>query len=131
MKFKIGETVIAITSSKNEQSQQRTRGYTYTVHDVKECFKCKLELISIGEKTESPNLTCACGQQLATRGRGWTRVEHFVSAKHIDKEMLAAAEREDYETAALLRDLMKPSRFGTWIKVKEKTVNSYRQYRQQ
>jgi len=104
IRHKIGDNVVALTDPENEECQPRKKGHVYTVFDVAYCPKCGVQEINIGPHTNSAYTLCDCGGRHDTRGLFWT---HSCLFAPIDEAtMQSAIEEENYELAAILRDLM-------------------------
>ena len=105
IRYKIGDEVIALKSSTSKQQQQRIKGQKYIVNDVKYCYKCGIQCINIGGKTESKLVDCECGITNDTNGLGWTYSYIFIKADNLEEVLETAISNEDYELASIIRDI--------------------------
>lgn len=103
--MKVGDKVIALSDSPTEQSQFRKKGSVYIVNDITFCPFCCINLVNIGQRTNLQAVQCKCNTMLHTRGLMWTPTSEFILYSNREKEMYNAVDREDYEFAAILRDL--------------------------
>ena len=101
----VGDKVIALSDSPNEQSQFRKRGSVYVVNETTYCMYCMRHLINIGQRTNFQAVKCKCNTMLHTGGLMWTPTDEFVLLADKDKALQRAVDIEDYEFAAKLRDL--------------------------
>ena len=108
-RFEIGDKVVALNNPENYFSQNRIKGHTYLVKDVLYCSKCGGQNINIGPKAKSNSglLGCFCGHKNSNRGLGWTSSRYFAKVDDLADAIEAAVAEEDYETAAILRDINK------------------------
>ena len=113
-RFEIGQIVVALTNPPDEFNQPRTKGCKYPILDVMYCSKCGIQDINIaGElgkyapngKLWSKYMTCSCGNTSLNHGKHWTNSENFALVDDIKEELEEAVANEDYELAALLRDI--------------------------
>lgn len=105
--FKIGDKVIALTDSPDESCQQRVKGKLYVVCSILYCCKCGVQSINIGQKVGSMDgvSRCPCGHKQAHEGLYWTVSKHFAKVDDYQESLNEALFNEDYELAALLRNL--------------------------
>ena len=103
--FNIGDKVIALTDSKNELSQPRQKGKIYIVVSLMYCQRCGIQMVSLGIKSKRPKIHCTCGCSQNNDGLCFTHSKHFAKVDEFDQEIADAVEEENYELAALLRDL--------------------------
>jgi hypothetical protein len=103
--FNIGDKVIALTNSTNEFSQPRVKGKMYIVVNLMYCQKCGEQMISLGYKSQWPSIVCKCDNLQNNDGLHYTLSSHFAKADDFDQEIEEAVKEENYELAALLRDL--------------------------
>jgi protein-arginine kinase activator protein McsA len=107
--LKIGDQVIALTNPQGDYAQKRVKGNIYTVKDVLYCHSCGSQKINIGmPKIKHNTVGCNCGAISDNKGLGWTSSNLFVKVDDIHNAIDVACEVEDYETAAMLRDINKP-----------------------
>lgn len=109
-RFKVGETVIALSDPSGPRGQPRKKGGKYIVQATSYCCGCGEQVINIGPKVYgsiwSQYVGCRCGSKQPHNGLGWTRSTHFARPEELEAEMQEAVESETYEHAAILRDLM-------------------------
>lgn len=106
-RFKVGETVIALNNPSSELGQPRKKGQQYIVNAVIYCCSCGIQSINIGPKTRNGSLfSCGCGSKQPHWGLHWTVSEYFARPEELEAEMQSAVEEENYEHAAVLRDLI-------------------------
>jgi hypothetical protein len=103
--FNIGDKVIALTDSKTELSQPRQKGRMYIVVSIMYCQRCGVQMVSLGIKSNGPKIHCTCGVIQSNDGLCFTQSKHFAKVDEFDQEIADAVEEENYELAALLRDL--------------------------
>ena len=108
-RFEIGDKVVALVSSTHDFTQTRIKGNVYIVEDILYCAKCGVQTINIGQncKGNSGFLQCDCGHTNPNRNLGWTQSKYFAKVDDLADAIEAAVAEEDYETAAMLRDINK------------------------
>lgn len=113
MKFSIGQKVVALTNPSDEYCQQRIKGKIYTVLDVSYCCKCGLQSINITTDDSHPYglkwagiVKCDCGSRRPDNNKPWTDSHNFAPLDNLEQTLAEKAESEDYETCALLRDII-------------------------
>lgn len=109
-RFEIGDKVVALVSSTHPFTQTRIKGNVYTVEDILYCTKCGIQVINIGQKCKGNTglLECSiCGDTSSNRNLGWTQSRYFAKVDDLSEAIEEAVAEEDYETAALLRDIGK------------------------
>lgn len=110
--FKIGETVIALNSTKRYGNgyvdhHPREKGKTYVIKDVCYCSKCGQQNVNVGYKWRSADLmNCDCGNSQNDYGLGWSESFNFIRPSELKQKIAEAVEQENYEEAAELRDLI-------------------------
>lgn len=108
--FKKGDKVIALSNPPELRTQPRQKGNVYFVEAILYCSDCGSQMINIGPKVDDgvTEVNCAsCNTEQNNRGLMWTISSQFRKA---DEEGIQAAieeclENEDYEGAAILRDV--------------------------
>ena len=105
--FNIGDEVVSLSNTTNSNSQLRIEGKKYIVMDAMYCPTCGAQCINIGGVAKYRQVKCGCGDVQDSRGKSWTNSTEFSKVNHIEKEMLDAVKIENYEEAAVLRDIMK------------------------
>lgn len=105
--FKIGDEVVALNVSESPKAQVRVIGKKYIVQDVMYCPSCGEQCINIGGVARFNSVKCECGEIQDSRGKSWTNSICFSKSNMIEREMSDAAKIEDYEQAAILRDVIK------------------------
>jgi hypothetical protein len=103
--FNIGDKVVALTDSKHILSQPREKGRLYNVVSVMYCQRCGTQMVSLGFKAKGSKILCTCGSTQHNDGLCFTQSKHFAKVDDFDQEIAYAIEEENYEIAALLRDL--------------------------
>jgi len=103
--FNIGDKVIALTNPMTIHSQPRIKGKMYIVVSVMYCQQCGIQMISLGVKANNPSILCTCSNVQHNDGLCYTQSIHFAKVDEFDKEIEEAVAEENYELAALLRDL--------------------------
>lgn len=109
MNFKIGQKVVALTNPPNFRSQIRIKGNIYSVIDAIYCIGCGCQMISIGGGSIEPTseyMTCKCGREFMVGKLHYTRSVHFAPLDNLEWFITEAVEKEDYETAQLLHDIL-------------------------
>lgn len=110
-RFQIGDKVVALKAHESISSQPRIKGNVYTVKDIMYCGRCGHQNINLGWPKPphiSNNVTCGeCRGSSPNRGLEWTNSKYFAKLDDLDAALQEAVENEDYETASLLRDLMR------------------------
>lgn len=114
-RFKIGDKVVALTNPLSEGSQPRVKGKTYNVQAVRYCSGCGVQVINLGYHLPIPNnhiqyseySDCVCGKEALNEGLFWTLSKYFAKVDDLETAIEEAVQNEDYETAAVLRDLNK------------------------
>jgi len=86
IKHKVGDEVLATSTSSDKRSQQRKKGNTYIVKAVSYCGYCGIQLINIGQKIEDDNeiVKCNCDWLQLNQGLKWTAASEFVSINNIE-----------------------------------------------
>lgn len=103
--MKVGDKVIALSNSPDDNCQFRCKGSVYMVNSITYCVMCMKTLINIGQRSNHKGVVCKCGMLMDTGGFMWTPKDEFVLLDLKDQALTEAIEREDYEFAAKLRDL--------------------------
>jgi len=107
MNFKIGQKVVALTNPPDDTCQPRVKGKIYTVIDVLYCHKCGIQSINLGYKAVHANVVeCICGVDKSNEGLRWTLSSLFAPLDNLESSITEAVEKEDYETAQLLHDIL-------------------------
>ncbi len=108
-KFKKGDKVISIKESLATSSQKRKRGEVFTVNEVAYCMSCGMQRINIGKTVEQALIRCICGTTQSNQKLTWTASNGFALATDgsVQKAIIHCLEEEDYEKAAILRDILK------------------------
>lgn len=108
-RFKIGDSVVALNNPMNSKSQPRVKGTVYKVVDIMYCSGCGVQVINIGESAQinSGFVSCPCNTRTPNKGLAWTQSKYFAKVDDLADAIEAAVAEEDYETAALLRDINK------------------------
>jgi hypothetical protein len=104
-RFKIGDKVVALTNPKSEFGQPRIKGNTYVVNAIMYCSGCGEQEINIGSSNPKNTTKCTCGELMLSKGLKWTHSHLFTKINDLDSAIEEAVENEDYEMAAILRDL--------------------------
>ncbi len=110
--FEKGESVISLSDPTQLYEQPRRKGSRYFVQEVMFCAGCGAQWINLGYKVElngGPlNCECApCKNVQSARGLYWTHRVHFARPSELSILEAEAVNREDYEAAADLRDIIK------------------------
>lgn len=103
--FNIGDKVVALTNPSSEHSQPRIKGKMYIVVNLMYCQKCGEQMISLGLKSKNSLVHCTCNHLQNNDGFHFTLSKHFAKVDEFDQEIEEAIKDEEYEIAALLRDL--------------------------
>jgi hypothetical protein len=109
-RFKIGDKVVALTNSKTEMGQPRVKGKIYAVHAIQYCPACGEQKINLGISAPintSSIIICTCNKKRPNEGLYWTSSKFFAKVDDLESALEEAVENEDYELAAMLRDLNK------------------------
>lgn len=108
-RFKIGDSVVALNNPTNSRSQPRVKGTVYKVVDIMYCFGCGMQVINIGERSQPSSgfVVCTCNVRIPNKDLCWTYSEYFAKVDDLADAIEAAVAEEDYETAAMLRDINK------------------------
>ena len=108
-RFEIGDSVIALNNPMDYGSQFRVKGKVYKVVDIMYCSGCGIQVINIGEsaKINSGFVSCTCNTRTPNKGLSWTQSKYFAKVDDLADAIEAAVAEEDYETAAMLRDISK------------------------
>lgn len=108
IKFKRGDEIVAITNPLSNSSQHREKGRIYIVKDLRYCIKCGRQQINIGGQAKYDEAQCGngCLHMHANNGQAWTLSHHFVLAKNINKLKESLVQHEEFEEAALIRDVI-------------------------
>lgn len=108
-RFEIGEKVVALTDPPNSNCQKRKKGCIYTVTSMMFCTVRGHQFINIDDqKTIAYLVSCNCGtDHEKPDDRAYTYSKHFARLSDLEREEKEAVENEDYETAAILRDITK------------------------
>lgn len=112
-RFKEGQQVVALNSNPLEVGCQiRQKGKIYTVDKTVFCRKCGTQSISIGtgcygvsDTSLLGNNLCGCGGKEPFDGYHYTYSKYFAPLDDLQSSLEAAVEEEDYELAAVLRDI--------------------------
>lgn len=107
-RFSIGERVVALTNPSEKYSQPRIKGKTYTVLAVKYCVGCGIQDINVAGNSsiDFTHEICGCGlRTIAEDNMWWTSSNNFARLTDLEAELKTAVENEDYETAAMIRDI--------------------------
>jgi len=106
IKHKIGDKVVAITTTENTYSQPRIKGEVYIIKDVHFCSNCGAQYVNFGYDVKVSFGKCTtCDASQPTRNLRWTPSNHYINICDIDLLMKSAISKEDYEFAAILRDI--------------------------
>lgn len=99
---KIGDKVIAISSSKDDpRIQKRIKGQVYIIKEVMYCSRCDTQLVNLGEESKKGNLLCGCGSSQYNKDKKWTYSKHFIP---MTEEYLKYMESvEQYEICAVIK----------------------------
>ena len=109
-RFQIGDKVVSLTNPTREGSQPRVKGKTYNVQAVQYCSGCGVQVINLGYHLPNNAIYysgCICGKEIFNEGLFWTLSKFFAKVDDLETAIEEAVENEDYETAAILRDLNK------------------------
>lgn len=108
-RFEIGDSVVALNNPKDSRSQPRIKGKVYKIVDIMYCCGCGMQVINIGESAQisSGFVSCPCNTRTPNKGLAWTQSKYFAKVDDLADAIEAAVAEEDYETAAMLRDINK------------------------
>lgn len=108
-RFEIGDKVVALNNPFTSNSQPRVKGKVYKVVDIMYCSGCGIQVINIGEACTASSgfVSCLCNTRTHNKGLAWTSSEYFAKVDDVADAIEAAVAEEDYETAAMLRDINK------------------------
>jgi hypothetical protein len=110
--FAIGDSVIALSSA-SSPNQPRTKGATYTITKVIYCPTTGDQFVNIDDTPAQGNsgylLCSSCHKKHKCGTHAYTLPEKFVKndPTAIELELTLAVENEDYETAVVIRDVMR------------------------
>lgn len=106
-RYKVDQKVVALSNSKPNSPQPRVKGKVYTISSILFCSGCGKQFLNFGSVSDERAIygTCACGAKTDARGLVWTPSKHYAPIDDIDSQIEKAVEEEDYELAALLRDI--------------------------
>jgi hypothetical protein len=109
-RFQLGDKVVALTGHRNEKGQPRVKGKIYAVHAIQYCPACGEQKINLGISAPintSSIIICTCNKKRPNEGLYWTSSKFFAKVDDLESALEEAVENEDYELAAMLRDLNK------------------------
>lgn len=108
-RFEIGQIVVALEDSKEIMQQPFKKGSKYKIRDIGYCAKCGKQFINFTNTTPpSGNSKCiTCSNVQPNSGKTWSSSDHFAAVNDVKEELEKAVANEDYELAALLRDINK------------------------
>lgn len=106
--YKIGQKVIALSDGKNDEStQSRIKGEIYIIKDIVFCSKCGKRFLNFGETQDFADWgTCNCGGKTFAHGLKWTSHHHYAPLDDLESLLGVAVSEEDYEFAAIIRDMI-------------------------
>lgn len=102
--MKVGDQVVARTTSTGKHAQYREKGKVYTVEGIMICRKCDALFVNIGQVSDNKELKCLCGCKQPNHKMKWTYQSEFIVVSQ--KSLEHAIYVEDYETAAVIRDVL-------------------------
>jgi len=120
-KFRKGQRIICLVDNINPNAQDVKRFKIYKVRRVMNCPNCWEQAVSVGEPVPNRKIidmsliACECGNThrnprvgLLRRRPGWTTADYFCHlhefSSRMEEEIKTALQREDYETAKLIKD---------------------------
>lgn len=106
-RFKVGDKVVALIGQTHPNAQPRIKGKIYDVIDIMFCPRDGHQMINLGYGSEHAGVICTCGGRHPNNGLMWTNAEHFAKVDDIEEALEEAVANEDYELAAMLRDVNK------------------------
>lgn len=108
-RFKVGDKVIALSSSTRISQQPRVIGEKYVVADVRFCRSCGKQTISLQDSPLSVHQRsqCGCGQNEKST-KMWSYSSLFIldNPKELAIALEEAVKEENYELASILRDVL-------------------------
>lgn len=111
MKHKIGDKVIALNDPEDENCQPRKKGNIYTVQDIKYCVKCGVQSVNVIGQCSFifDEDECVCGYVEKADNLWWTVSKHFAPINPTTLQQFI--EQEEYELAAIIKDLLTEKEF--------------------
>lgn len=107
-KFKKGDKIIALVSTKRRNTQPRVKGKVYIVRDIHDCPNCDNQYVNFGYETKKTYKKCnVCGCSFESEELKWTLSKYYIKENDIQKTLKSALEREDYKLAIMIRDINK------------------------
>jgi hypothetical protein len=104
-RFKIGQDVIALNTGGG--NIERIKGKIYNISDILYCGGCGKQFLNFGQVQNIAKIgTCRCGVDTPSRDKFWTVSNNYAPLDDLDSLLKKSLEEEDYEFAALLRDLI-------------------------
>ena len=108
IRHNIGDKVVALDNTPNENAQFRVKGNVYIVQDISYCRKCGQQTINIGQTTTNKHTNCyECKTDSESYNKFWTLSYKFIKVDDIEEILTEAINNEDYELASTLRDVNK------------------------
>lgn len=82
-------------------------GRAYIVNDVSYCIRCGAQAVNVSGKAMEGIIRalCWCGSDQNNQGLAWHDSRRFARLTDLEAELKTAVENEDYETAAMIRDI--------------------------
>ena len=108
-RFEIGQIVVALEDSKEIMQQPFKKGSKYKIEDIGYCAKCGKQFINFTNllPPRGSSKCKTCNNIQPNNGKTWSSSEYFALVDDITEELKEAVANEDYELAALLRDINK------------------------